>query len=358
MPEKFVVLAIDGGGIRGLIPAQVLARCEALLKKMCPDRCRISDHFDLVAGTSTGGILACGLLVPDDFDKADQDEGDASDDDDSIERSEYTANELVNLYMTYGPSIFESKMFDKLRSGGGWLDQKYLSPPIEAVLEEYFGNLRLSELVKPCLITGYDLSRRKAHFFRQHSAKKKDSNDFLVRDVCRATSAAPTFFEPAYIESIAEIGFPLVDGGVFANNPALCAIAEAMNRFHRKIKDIHVLSLGTGSFTQSYDHILANDWGTGQWILPLIDILMSSAAETADFQVRQLFESVERSENYLRIDTSFNADNRLHPSCDLDDAREENLQLLKKFGRELADENEEDLERFLQQIVGEERSQD
>lgn len=352
MSKSFVILSIDGGGIRGIIPAQVLARCEAILGEVSKDSPRVSDHFDLVAGTSTGGILACGLLVPDSFDHSDEKTTDEEETDtEEKTRSEYSAKELVGLYMDKGEKIFDNGLYQKIRSAKGWLDQKYPSAPIEEILQGYFGDLRISELVKPCLITSYDLSRRKAHFFRQHSGSNKDASDFLVRDVCRSTSAAPTFFEPSFVKSLAGIPYPLIDGGVIANNPALCALAEAMNRFHVKLEDIFMLSIGTGSFKQPYDHVLAKDWGTAQWILPLIDILMSGVAETAHFQVNELFESIGHKANYLRIDTEFRGDNPLHPEPDLDDARPENTEKLKNFGRELADENEEGLRNFLKAII-------
>lgn len=350
MPNPFVILSIDGGGIRGIIPAQVLVRVEKILSELAPKSSRLSQFFNLVAGTSTGGILACGILVPDDHDPKDSENSSKPSESSGLARSsEYSAEEMVKFYIDNGPAIFATNLYQKMRSGGGWTDEKYPSKPLEDALDNYFGDLLLSKLVSPCLITAYDITRRRAHFFRQHSGK--NSSNFKVRDVCRATSAAPTFFEPANIKSVAEVPFPLIDGGVFANNPAMCAIAEAMNRFRQRLDRLYMLSIGTGSFKQSYDYEKAKSWGTGSWILPIIDMLMSSASETTHFQVSELFESVGKKENYLRIDTEFNADIQLHPKYDLDDCTAINLSKLKSFGRELADDQEDRIRRFLEKVL-------
>ncbi|MEG4630882.1 patatin-like phospholipase family protein [Microcoleus sp. AR_TQ3_B6] len=96
---------------------------------------------------------------------------------------------------------------------------------------EKFKDCKLSELLKPCLISSYDIERRKAHFFDRIDAQKYPAEDYFIKDIARATSAAPSYFEVAKVYSLTNESYALIDGGVFANNPALCAYAEVRNKF-------------------------------------------------------------------------------------------------------------------------------
>jgi patatin-like phospholipase/acyl hydrolase len=119
--------------------------------------------------------------------------------------------------------IFSISFFEHLLNPFGLLKEKISDTNIEEQLDEVFGTLQLKELAKPCLITSYDITARKAMLFTSHNAQDPIKN-FYVKDVCRATSAAPTYFEPAQINSLHNQQFTLIDGGVYANNPALCEI--------------------------------------------------------------------------------------------------------------------------------------
>ena len=133
------ILSIDGGGIRGIIPGQILVEFEKELKRRSGnDNTRIADCFDLIAGTSTGGILACIYLCPDP---------------DNPSRPRFSAQEAVNLYLENGDEIFDIGLWHKITSLGGLADEKYPSDGLEDALEDYLGELRLSQLLKPCLIT-------------------------------------------------------------------------------------------------------------------------------------------------------------------------------------------------------------
>src|SRR5512133_1894263 len=193
LTHKFRILSIDGGGIRGIIPGQILVALEEKLRKTTgkPEAC-ISDYFDLIAGTSTGGILACALLCPGS---------------EKPKKPRFTAQEVVDLYMERGDEIFSVPVFHKLRTAFGVLDEKYPSNGIDEALNDYFGNTKLSMMRKPCLIPAYDITRRKGHFFTSHDAKKNPAKDFLIRDVARATSAAPTYFEAANVQSLTAVHY-------------------------------------------------------------------------------------------------------------------------------------------------------
>ncbi len=333
LSHKFRILSIDGGGIRGIIPGQILVALEEKLRKATgkPDT-GISDYFDLIAGTSSGGILACAHLCPGS---------------EKPKKPRFSAREVVDIYMERGDEIFSIPVFHRLRTGFGVLDEKYPSKGIEDALNDYFGNTKLSMMRKPCLIPAYDVTRRKAHFFTSHDAKKNPGKDFLIRDVARATSAAPTYFEASSVQSLSGVHYPLIDGGVFVNNPALCAYAEAHNKFKVTAREMMILSLGTGSVKEEYVYKKVRDWSMIEWIKPLLSIMMSGVSEVVDYQLRQIYSSVKAPNQYLRIDTYI--PKNVNPA--MDDATEVNRNALKELGTETAQDNNSKLNKFVELML-------
>ncbi|MDD5093435.1 MAG: patatin-like phospholipase family protein [Dehalococcoidia bacterium] len=335
MAKYFRILAIDGGGVRGIIPARILMSLETKLKKETgnPD-IALGDCFDLIAGTSSGGILTCIYLYPQP---------------DNPLRPLYNAEEALQFYFKSSNKIFRSSVWRRINSLGGVLDDKYPADGLETALEKVFHDQRLSHLIKPCLITAYDIGRREAYFFRQHDARRTPARDFLLRDVGRATSAAPTFFECVGIKSATQVHYPMIDGGVFANNPAMCAYAEALAMKEANTptaKTMVILSLGTGDVRTPYRYHRAKNWGSMQWIRPLVDIMMSGVSETVDYQLRQIFAAVDASPQYLRIQT------QIRPAhADPDNAESANLRTLKETGRILAEKNSTKLDAFARLLL-------
>ncbi len=179
----------------------------------------------------------------------------------------------------------------RIKSVDGLTDEKYSARELEKISQQFMGDTKLSDLLKPCLITSYDIEKRRAHFFTSNDAKNPAS-DFYMKDVARATSAAPTYFECARIKNLMGDEFALVDGGVFANNPSLCAYSEARNMNFKSLeinkpraKQMLIVSLGTGSETKEYGYKNAKKWGKIRWIQPVIDIMMSGSSETVDFHL-------------------------------------------------------------------------
>jgi uncharacterized protein len=331
------ILSIDGGGIRGIIPGQILVALEEKLQKKTGNpEARIADYFDFIAGTSTGGILTCLYLCPDE-------KG----------RPKFSAKEAVELYVQHGGSIFARSFFQKVSSGIGIFDEKYSAAGLEKLLKKYFGDLTLNQLLGSCLITAYDIEGRKAHFFTKFKGKElNQSGNYLVRDVCRSTSAAPTYFEAASISSLTGERLALIDGGVFANNPALCAYSEIRNEFpDHTAKDMMIVSLSTGEIKKSYSHSTVKGYGKAGWIRPLIDIMMSASSEVNDYHVTKMFEAVKRTGSradlYFRITPKGlgNADE------DLDNASPENLRALSELGKKTAQEYDEMLESVAKLLV-------
>jgi patatin-like phospholipase/acyl hydrolase len=290
------VLSIDGGGIRGLIPALVLAEIEQRTGR------RIAEMVDLVAGTSTGGILACGLTRP-------GPEG----------RPLYSAAELAGIYVEEGPRIFHRSLVKRIFSVEGWLDERYEDDGLDAALARYLGGATLSEALVDLLITAYEISDRFAFFFRSARARDDPTYDFPLVEVARATGAAPSYFEPA--EATDVVGartYPLIDGGVFAVNPSMCAYADVTAAGRAGELEL-MLSLGTGEYTRAYTFEQTRWWGQLEWARPVLDIVFDGVADTTEFVAATLM-----GDRYVRLQTELDV-----ASDDLDDASPANLAALR-----------------------------
>lgn len=288
MARTYRILSIDGGGIRGLIPALVLAEFERQTGRA------IADCFDLIAGTSTGGILALGLTRP----GADG-------------RPAFPAEALADLYRKEGGRIFAESPWRRITNPLGLRAAKYPSEGIEGVLQTFFGESRLKEALTEVFVTAYDIEQRDAFFYRRRKARGDARYDVPMRVAARATSAAPTYFEPALV-AWPEGRDVLVDGGVFANNPAMCAYAEArqtLEREGREADDILLVSLGTGLYAKPFRYEEAKGWGVAGWARPVLDVIFDGVADTVDYQLRQLLApgpgNVPR---YHRFQADLNAD--------------------------------------------------
>jgi uncharacterized protein len=330
-PNIKAVLSIDGGGIRGVIPGQIVVSIEKKLKQKTSDpEARIGDYFDFLAGTSTGGILTCAYLCPG-----------------PNGRPKYSAEEVVGFYLERGDEIFSIPVKHRLRTLGGVRDEKYPADELEDALNDYFGETKLSELLRNCLITSYDIKRRQGHFFTQKDAREISGYDFLVREVARATSAAPTYFECAKVKSLTNVTYPLVDGGVFVNNPSMCAYAEVHQKYKCTAKDMAILSLGTGYTREQYDYNSAKDWGLAQWVKPLIDIMMAGVSDTVHYQLKQMFDAAGVPANYVRLNTEM----PIGVSTDMDDASQQNLNALRELGTETAEICSKQIDDYLDMIL-------
>ena len=302
------VLSLDGGGIRGIIPALVVAHLE---RQMGAPACEI---FDLIVGTSTGGILALGLSLQD------QQGG-----------SLLAAKRMVTLYERHGAQIFERSLWRKLRTAGGLFEEAYSHEALEKVLQKYFANKRMGDCGTPVMVTSYDIERRKTVFLKSWHP---DHSELLCAEASRATSAAPTYFEPVNLQW-AEQSATLIDGGVFINSPAVSAYAEACKLFPDE--PIAMLSLGTGELTRPIPYDAARTWGSALWIMSLLDCMFDGASKAADHQMRLFM-----GDHYLRVQTP------LHfASDDMDDASRANIRNLKQTAKELIEREEDALHQFL-----------
>ena len=316
--ELRTVLSIDGGGVRGIIPAMILAEVERRTEEP------ISRLFDLIAGTSTGGILALALTKPD------------------AERcAQYSAEELVHLYDKRGPAIFP-KSWRQYVPFRNIEDEKYSATGLETVLDEYLGKALMNEACTNLLLTSYDIELRRPHYFRR-------DDGFAMKDVARATSAAPTYFEPLKLPTGTALDYyALIDGGVFANNPAMCAFVEAQRLFSTADKFV-ILSLGTGQFTRRLPYEKVVDWGLRQWARPILDVVFDGVSDCVHDQLSDLYSVARHSASdtplrgYLEFYHRFQV--TLGDTEDsMDDASKDNLRDLKTLAADLINDERESLE--------------
>ncbi len=350
--KKIRILSLDGGGMRGIIPATVLEYVENKIIEITENpNARIADYFDLVAGTSTGGILSAFYLTP----------SKTLFKEDPI--SKFKASEALNFYSKEGYKIFNaSKKF-------GWFGlrrlfnaSQYSPKELEKILHREFQHLHLKELLKPCIITTYNLQNKNSFFFSSREPMHKD-REFYVKDVLRSTSAAPTYFPPAFIENLAtEKQMINIDGGVFANNPTMCAYSEARATDFDDIsfpsaKDMLILSIGTGGGQFNLPNVEKSaNWGILPWATSIPNIMMDGSIDTVDYQMKNIFDTLNQQDkfNYKRIDVP---KNKRTYSSDMADASPANVAALKKAGREaLKDaqakkENAYSLDEFIQQLI-------
>lgn len=290
------ILSLDGGGIRGLVTCRWLAAVDRALA--AAGRPPIPASFELLAGSSTGGMIACGLAL-----------GRSPDDMAAIYR------ERRHVIFPGMPARLWSRTARLLSHGPS--APRYDGRGLENVLQEVFGDTRFGEVSVPTLVTAYDTVGRKPVVFKSF---KPSHADLLVRDICRATSAAPTYF-PAHPLVVEGSLRALIDGGVVANNPTACAVAEALrkDRVADCSRDLTVLSVGSGERVRPIDVASAREWGALEWVTPIIDVLFDGNADAVDYIVQQLV-----GDGYFRLQTPLTIG-----LDDLDDVSDTNIQALE-----------------------------
>jgi patatin-like phospholipase/acyl hydrolase len=286
MDKPFRILSIDGGGIRGLIPATILDHMEVELKKQLGASMLIAEFFDLVAGTSTGGIIALGINVPNK----------------NGIRPRYPAKILADLYERNGADIFPPNRWTPVIQ---IFTNSYSTDPLNNVLERYFQKknsetLKLRDSFTRVFIPAYDADQNSIHYFDSNTCGDKFNYSF--KDVGLATSAAPTFLAEAKIKDSYGVIHKYIDGGMFVNNPALAALLNM--RAESPNKKFFVLSIGTGEATNYVDlgeGGIFRRGGFSTWALQAPAVLMRGASQHNDQLLRTI--ATEEKQKYYRIQT-------------------------------------------------------
>ncbi len=328
--SHYNILSLDGGGIKGVMTTRLLSWMEKRLQQLASDpNARLLDFFDFFVGTSTGGLMLACYLMPSKDGKS----------------SFFTAQGVEDLYLATGDEIFSLNIWEKILRGHGMTSAKYPAASIEKVLNKHFGDMKLDQLLKPCLITSYDLSTNTRLFFRQHRAQKQPKNNFYLRDICRATTSAPTYFPPVSIKSMTKQEYLCIDGGIFAHNPSIFGYAE-LRRLDNEAgaRNMLMFSIGTGEFLDKFDEKEVKSWGKLEWYRPLVALMSNGHTGNTDFQMEMIFR--EHSDHYLRVDP--NLTNKQTSSLDL--ATKENIDNLLAAADNYITENEVELMDFIERL--------
>jgi patatin-like phospholipase/acyl hydrolase len=321
--DRYRILCVDGGGIRGLIPALVLAELERRLAARAGAGARIADYFHLLAGTSTGGLIALALTTPDPADPR---------------RPRVSASELAAFYVEDGPEVFDRSAWQRIRTVDGFTGPKYSPAALARTVERRLGSARLGQALRELVVPAYDMTSRDPYFFKRRRTRDTPERDFSVVDAALATSAAPTYFPSHELA-----GMALVDGGVFAANPVIAAIADALkytpaDQPGLTPDDLLVASIGTGLYEDGFSQREVSGWGRIGWILPrrgeppLLSATLGGASDGADHWAHMLLnhpqgegapapEEIGRGPRYFRFQV------RLDPPVALDDAGERALEV-------------------------------
>jgi uncharacterized protein len=295
------ILSLDGGGIRGLVSCHWLGGVEDALAQ--GGKPGLLERFDLLAGSSTGAIVACGVAIG------------------------LAPRELARLYRQHRHLIFPG-MAERLWSRAGRMLTQGVSAPrydgkgLEKVLQQVFGTTTLGQAKKPLLVTSYDTIARKPIVFKSF---KPEHADLPMWEVCRASSAAPTYF-PAHGMTVEGRKRAMIDGGVVANNPTACAIAEAMRKDARvdSAQNLVVLSVGTGERSRPIDLKSAQSWGAIEWAIPIIDVLFDGNTDAVDYIAQHLV-----GDGYFRLQAEL-----LTGLDDLDDVSATNIAALDAMAQD------------------------
>ena len=315
--RKFKILSIDGGGIRGVFPAMYLANLEEELKSKGHEKWQIYQNFDLICGTSTGGIMAIALALG------------------------IPAREIYNLYIENAAKIFGNKKGVIKQISYASHARTFLEELIQNKFREY--GLDKDPILKDCktnvCIPVFDLLEGEPSVLKNnyHPNFKRDFHIPAFK-AAMATAAAPVYFDPYSSEYVDLKGLTIpfknkVDGGVFANNPTLIAIVEAEHAFYQERKNLSILSIGTGyqKFSDASDR---KKWGISYWInfrkKRIIDLFMQAQSQQVENLVSVMHKGIDKEKiakpnfTYHRVDVQL--DQTLN--IEMDDTDNEKLKAL------------------------------
>ncbi len=254
------IISIGGGGVKGIVPARILQEIEEKL-----DNKSIAENFDIITGTSTGGVIALLLNIPNEQ-----------------QEPKYNAKEIVSLYKNLSSKIFKNS-WRTLWTINGLIHAKYSSKHLYKLFKEYFKDKRISQSITKVLIPSYDISNDKPEIFTKNQAQEDNHKDSLMRDVAMATSAAPSYFEPFKMDNKL-----FVDGGLIMNNPVLAAYIHSLILNGNKKTGYFILSLDTEGIGYKYP----KSSGIISWVRQIINIAIDGVAMLNNKQAKLIVETL------------------------------------------------------------------
>lgn len=265
---KKVILSLDGGGARGVITLAYLQRLQYLLRKKTNPDAHVIDFVDVVAGTSSGAIIGALLAQSPKL---------------SVER-------ISDIFKRNLSRIFSTSIWRRIWTLDGFLWNRYKSAPLEECFDEFFGEAPLSSIQKSLIIPTYDTHKAAPYIFSSEKARRCMSDDFRLKDALRSAVAAPSYFAGKWIQPLSGEGQScLIDGGVFANNPSMIAIGQMLSEDPGlSMRDISVISVGTGlaKYSSAFDG--SSHWGSLMWGLSIIGLLIEATSSATERVCRKL----------------------------------------------------------------------
>ena len=316
------VLSIDGVGVRGIIPARILQEIETRTNKP------ISKLFNIVSGTSTGGLLTLAITKPD-----------------GQGNPEFSAEYLVRLYMERSKEIFaKPSIIRKIKTGFGLWGSKYDRAAYDEILLQIFKDNLLSQSLCPVFIPIYSLGNSKPFIASTYFAARNKENDFYLRDIAGAASAAPTYFDPKKFRSPNSTTiYQGIDGGIYANNPELIGVTGVyLVHPSFEIGNIILLSLGTGDTVKNNQNS-GNDGDIG-WLKnkDIIGNMMDAESAIAETAVTAML----KNSNHFRF--------QLHlPSelADMDNSSDNNLNALLEAAENFIQQNTHSIDNLCKKLT-------
>ncbi len=314
------LLCLNGGGARGMFTISVLAEIERILASRHPDQeIRIGDYFDLIAGTSIGGILALGLAKG------------------------KSARELECVFLNKANDIFPPRwwLFNLLKS---LVSPIYSSKPLRQTIETMIGGeTTFNDLARRVMVPAVNLSTGKPQFFKTpHNPDFTRDGALKLIDAALATSAAPTFFAPHHCE---DLGSYFADGGLVANNPSYIGFLEVFRDMKSDFpdvahKDIHILNIGTTGEEYSLSpRLLSKKWWNGYCRLWGVGkkLVLTTMTANQHLHKNMLLRELTlhgASDNYTSLDEVI--PNEAASDITLDNATKSSIENLRARGRQLA----------------------
>lgn len=320
------ILSIDGGGIRGMLSAEILIYIEDKLKELTGKDIKIGDFFDLIAGTSTGGILTSIYSFPD-----------------RHENTKYSARDARDIYLNHGSNIFKKEAWQRVKTVFGLFGPKYRPDNLKAALDKYFQVERISRATTNMMLTSVNIKNNSLHLFKSYHAITNKNDNVSFTDACLATASAPTLFPPHQIKLPEGEKITLIDGGMALNNPALSAYIEAQKLYPNR--KINLLSIGSARQVIDKPYNKVRKWGILKWVQPLINLMLISSAKGVDYQAQVLFNN-QITGNYYRI-------NPLIGDADPkpDNASSENISKLQAAGQQTVTAYQKEIDDYLKKII-------
>lgn len=250
---RYKILSLDGGGIKGVYSLAFLSQIEDYLGTP------INNYFDLIVGTSTGGIIALGL------------------------GKGYSATELLDFYVKMCKNIFSGNKYINSIKHFGF--SKYKNIVLKKSLEEKFGNTRLGESKIRLVIPSQNLDNGEVHLYKTaHNERFKGDYKIRMSEIALATSASPTYF-PTFQDSK---GLYLIDGGIYANNPVAIAAVEAIGILKWLPTEINILSIGCTNEPINIQMAKTLPLGKAYWALNLVNLIMKGQSSAATGMAQHL----------------------------------------------------------------------